>query len=164
VRAASGPVESSFIKVDGGTVIAARQGNSLTFVDDLDSFRLNSEVGNTPNRLDIVTHGNPDSVLVGGQSISGNQLADALIQNGQLDGFNQIKLFSCSTGCDIPGIDNVAQTVANKTRLPVSAPNRDLITISGSDKIFIADDLKFNHELNQWIPVNEGSFIDFLPK
>jgi hypothetical protein len=129
VRAASGPVETTFIKVDGGSVIAAKQGNSLAFVNDLDSFRLSSEVGNTPNRLDIVTHGSPESVIVGGESVSGSQLADALMRNGQLEGFNKIKLFSCSTGCNISGVDNVAQTIANKTKLPVSAPNRDLISV-----------------------------------
>ncbi len=163
VRAASGPIEPVMIRLDDGTVIAARQGNSLTFVDDLDLFRTNSAVGNTGNRLDIVTHGSPGSVVVGGESVSGTQLGDALIRSGQLDEFSKIKLFSCSTGCELENLANFAQSLANKTRLPVSAPNRDLITVPNG-KIYIADDLKFDVELNQWVPVNEGQFIDFFPK
>jgi len=91
-------------------------------------------------------------------------LADTLINNGQLNGYEQIKLFSCSTGCDVPGSENVAQSLANKTNMPVIAPNRDLITAPGSDKIHVVDDLKFNSELNQWYPVNEGSFVEFPPQ
>ncbi|ABC28072.1 Rhs family protein [Hahella chejuensis KCTC 2396] len=164
VRAASGPVDTAFIKLDDGFVAAARQSNSLTFVDDLDSFRLSSEVGNTPNRLDIVTHGDPKSVVVGGESVSGYQLANALIESGQLEGITHIKLISCSTGCDIPGDKNVAQIMANVTRLKVTAPNRDLWAVKGVDKIFVADDIKFDRDWNQWKPVNEGLFVDYFPE
>ena len=161
VKFASGPVEAIYIKVDGGTIVAARQGASLTFVNDLDSFRLSKEVGILKDRLDVVSHGSPGSINVAGQSVDAPEFANMLSTSGQLEGISNVKLFSCSIGCDLSPDNNFAQRLANEINLPVIAPNRDVLSVDG--KLFVADDLKFDADTNQWIPVNPGEFLEFKP-
>jgi len=160
-RLASGTVDPVMLKGDGSFYFVSKQQNALTFVNDLDSITTNVEVGTTPGRLDIVSHSTPTSITVGGENMDASQFASLLRQNGALNGYSCVRLYACSAGAEVSDGLNFAQHFANEVGMPVSAATKDIWEIGG--RLYVADDLRYLSETNEWLPVNPGEFVDFTP-
>lgn len=162
-KLASGPVDTLWLKVDDGAFAVKKQGNAIQIANDRmgDSAIALSEVGTTEGRLDIVAHGSPSGIAVGQESLNAKQFASVLKRNGVLDGYSSVKLHACSCGADVGEGMNFAQHLANEIDMPVTAATRDVWTVGG--KSFVADDLKYLHETNEWARVNPGEFVEFKP-
>ena len=135
--------------------IAFKSGD-LNFFDYI-SRRKDVDINGT---LDITAHGDPDQIQISHNKkdtyIDSRTLAKLIKKNPQYKG-KGIRLLSCNTGSKANGL---AQNLANKLGVPVSAPNK-LLWCDEYGRHSIAGRNKANQKLPSYTDV--GEFITFYP-
>ncbi|TDU62082.1 hypothetical protein EI77_04764 [Prosthecobacter fusiformis] len=109
-----------------------------------------------PEFFDVVAHGSATQVsLQLGSLISANKLREYMIKGGYKGG--PVRLCACKTGELPPGnAHGIAQALANKLRVKVRAPSKDLVI----RETFSKDRAYFSIEDDHGLP---GQWIDFEP-
>lgn len=95
----------------------------------------------------VVSHGNPDTMLVFGSQFGADAVASIVRERGDWNG-TPVRLVSCSTGKG-----PFAQNLANILGVPVSAP---------TDTVWLNPDGSM--EVGAEIGDNDGTFVTFLPE
>jgi RHS repeat-associated protein len=155
-------------RVNTGTTAQPRVGATIetpapgpvNLMDATDAFLINAskrahiDPGGT---LDVIAHGTPTSIQVGGRLINHRVLARLLAGRSEFRG-QDIRLISCETGQCWRGF---AQNLANKLGARVTAPNQ-LVWAYPSGKLLVAKGRWIGEE---FVPdlSRPGAFVTFVP-